>query len=78
MASSRAARYIAHMLFPPIDPDRLAARKKRFRAIPVRVLLPNFITLLSLCAGLTAIRLAIEGRLEWALGAIVFAAMLDD
>ncbi|MDT3687244.1 MAG: CDP-diacylglycerol--serine O-phosphatidyltransferase [Pseudorhodoplanes sp.] len=65
------------MLFPPIDPDRLAARKKRFRAIPVRVLLPNFITLLSLCAGLTAIRLAIEGRLEWALGAIVFAAMLD-
>lgn len=65
------------MLFPPIDPDRLAARKKRFRAIPVRVLLPNLITLLSLCAGLTAIRLAIEGRLEWALGAIVFAAILD-
>lgn len=65
------------MLFPPIDPDRLEARKKRFRAIPVRVLLPNLITLLSLCAGLTAIRLAIEGRLEWALGAIVFAAILD-
>ncbi len=65
------------MVFPPIDPDRLAARKKRFRAIPVRVLLPNLITLLSLCAGLTAIRLAIEGRLEWALGAIVFAAILD-
>ncbi len=35
------------------------------------------ITLLSLCAGLTAIRLAIEGRIEWALGAIVFAAALD-
>jgi CDP-diacylglycerol--serine O-phosphatidyltransferase len=65
------------MLFPPIDPDRLAARKRRFRAIPVRVLLPNLITLLSLCAGLTAIRLSIEGRLEWALGAIVFAAILD-
>lgn len=71
------ACYIGRMLFPPIDPDRLAARKKRFRAIPVRVLLPNLITLLSLCAGLTAIRLAIEGRLEWALGAIVFAAVLD-
>lgn len=65
------------MLFPPLDPDRLEARRKRFRAIPVRVLLPNLITLLSLCAGLTAIRLAIEGRLEWALGAIVFAAILD-
>jgi CDP-diacylglycerol--serine O-phosphatidyltransferase len=35
------------------------------------------ITLLSLCAGLTAIRLALEGRIEWALGAIVFAAVLD-
>jgi len=77
MAGAGFACYIDCMLFPPIDPDRLAARKKRFRAIPVRILLPNLITLLSLCAGLTAIRLAIEGRLEWALGAIVFAAMLD-
>jgi CDP-diacylglycerol--serine O-phosphatidyltransferase len=77
MAGDGLACYIDWMLFPPIDPDRLAARKKRFRAIPVRVLLPNLITLLSLCAGLTAIRLAIEGRLEWALGAIVFAAILD-
>ena len=65
------------MLFPPIDPERLEARRRRFRAIPVRMLLPNLITLLSLCAGLTAIRLAIEGRLDWALGAIVFAAVLD-
>ena len=52
-------------------------RRARFRAIPVRTLLPNLITLLALCAGLTAIRLAVEGRLEWALGAIVFAAALD-
>jgi CDP-diacylglycerol---serine O-phosphatidyltransferase len=65
------------MLFPPIDPERLEARRRRFRAIPVRMLLPNLVTLLSLCAGLTAIRLAIEGRLDWALGAIVFAAALD-
>lgn len=64
-------------MFPPIDPQRLEARRRRFRAIPVRTLLPNLITLLSLCAGLTAIRLAIEGRIDWALGAIVFAAALD-
>jgi CDP-diacylglycerol---serine O-phosphatidyltransferase len=38
---------------------------------------PNLITLLALCAGLTAIRLAFENRLEWALAAIVFAAALD-
>jgi CDP-diacylglycerol---serine O-phosphatidyltransferase len=57
--------------------DRLEARRRRFRAIPVRTLLPNMITLLALCAGLTAIRLAFEQRLELALGLIVFAAFLD-
>jgi CDP-diacylglycerol--serine O-phosphatidyltransferase len=35
------------------------------------------ITLLALCAGLTAIRLAFEQKLEWAVAAIVFAAALD-
>ncbi|MGH6767820.1 MAG: CDP-alcohol phosphatidyltransferase family protein [Xanthobacteraceae bacterium] len=43
----------------------------------MRTLLPNLITLLALCAGLTGVRLAIEGKLEWAIAAIVFAAMLD-
>jgi CDP-diacylglycerol---serine O-phosphatidyltransferase len=52
-------------------------RRRRFRAVPVRMLVPNVITLLALCAGLTAIRLSIEGRMELALGAIVFAALLD-
>jgi CDP-diacylglycerol--serine O-phosphatidyltransferase len=41
------------------------------------MLVPNVITLLALCAGLTAIRLAVEDRLELALAAIVFAALLD-
>jgi CDP-diacylglycerol--serine O-phosphatidyltransferase len=63
-------------LFPPFEPDR-PPRRRRFRPIPVRTLVPNLITLLALCAGLTAIRLAVEGRLEIALGAIVFAAVLD-
>src|SRR5467141_1103662 len=65
------------MLFPPFEPDRNEPRRRRFRSIPVRTLVPNVITLLALCAGLTAIRLAVEDRLEWALAAIVFAAMLD-
>jgi len=43
----------------------------------VRTLLPNLITLLALCAGLTAIRMAIESRLDLALAAIAFAALLD-
>ena len=65
------------MLFPPFEPDRDEPRRRRFRPIPVRTLVPNLITLLALCAGLTAVRLAIEGKLEFALAAIVLAAVLD-
>ncbi len=64
-------------MFPPIDPSDSTAKRRRFRPIPVRVLVPNVITLLALCAGLTAIRLAAENKLELALAAIVFAALLD-
>lgn len=77
MAQGRAHGYIPVMLFPPFEPDRNEPRRRRFRPVPVRVLVPNLITLLALCAGLTAIRLAIEGRLDFAMYAIVFAAMLD-
>ncbi|MFA5898984.1 MAG: CDP-diacylglycerol--serine O-phosphatidyltransferase [Hyphomicrobium sp.] len=49
----------------------------RHQRIPVRMLVPNFFTLLGLCAGLTSIRMSIEGRYELALAAIVFAALLD-
>jgi CDP-diacylglycerol--serine O-phosphatidyltransferase len=56
---------------------RLRLPKRRFRRIPVRTLVPNVITLLALCAGLTAIRMAFENRYVLALAAIVFAAFLD-
>jgi CDP-diacylglycerol--serine O-phosphatidyltransferase len=65
------------MPFSPFEPDPSLTKRRRFRPIPVRLLVPNLITLLALCAGLTGIRLAIEGKLEWAVAAIVFAAMLD-
>ena len=64
------------MVFPPFDPAP-PPRHRRFKAIPVRTLLPNLITLLAMCAGLTAIRMAVENRLDLALAAIVFAALLD-
>jgi len=63
------------MVFPPFDPA--PSPRRRFKAIPVRTLLPNLITLLALCAGLTAIRLSVENKLDLALAAIVFAALLD-
>src|SRR5436305_12005566 len=61
------------MSFHPEHPER----RRRFRTIPVRMLVPNVITLLAICAGLTAIRLSTEGRMELAVAAIVFAAVLD-
>jgi CDP-diacylglycerol---serine O-phosphatidyltransferase len=61
----------------PFEPTRPPQKRRRFRQIPVRTLVPNLITLIALCFGLTAIRLAIEMKLEWAVAAIVFAATLD-
>lgn len=61
----------------PDDPKSPEMRRRRFRPIPVRMLVPNVITLLAICAGLTAIRLSTEGRMELAVAAIVFAAVLD-
>src|SRR5512139_1216652 len=77
MAAPRISRYIWPMDTTSFEPTRPPQKRRRFRQIPVRVLLPNLITLLALCAGLTAIRLAIESKLELALAAIVFAAVLD-
>src|SRR5690348_16377694 len=63
-------------MFEPRD-NYAELRRRRFRPIPVRMLVPNVITLLAICAGLTAIRLSTEGRMELAIAAIVFAAVLD-
>lgn len=64
-------------LFVPFAPDPLEPRKRLFKPVPFRVIAPNLITLLALCLGLTAIRLAYEERLEPAVIAIVVAALLD-
>src|SRR5215469_3639208 len=61
----------------PFEPSQAELRRRRFRPIPVRMLVPNVITLLAICAGLTAIRLSTEGRMDVAVAAIVFAAVLD-
>jgi CDP-diacylglycerol---serine O-phosphatidyltransferase len=50
---------------------------RRFRGVPLRLLLPNLVTLLALCLGLTAIRFSLEDRIEWAVMAIALAAVLD-
>lgn len=59
-----------------IDGRRAFLRARR-RSVPLRVLIPNMVTLLGLCVGLTSIRMAVEGRFDYALAAIVGAAALD-
>jgi len=62
-------------IFPPFDPDD-EPRRRRLRQvpfIPVRLILPNVVTLLALCAGLTSIRMSIEGRYDYAIAAIAIA-----
>lgn len=66
--------------FAPYDPgptSRRRGRAPRFRRVPLRLILPNLVTLLALCSGLTAIRMALETRWDFAIGAIVLAAVLD-
>jgi CDP-diacylglycerol---serine O-phosphatidyltransferase len=77
MAEQGGTCYMEQSMQTPFDPRYPELRRRRFRPIPVRMLVPNVITLLAICAGLTAIRLSTEGRMELAVAAIVFAAVLD-
>ena len=42
-----------------------------------RVILPNMLTLIGVCIGLTSIRFALDERFEFAIIAIIFAALID-
>lgn len=52
-------------------------RPRRFKAVPVRLVLPNLVTLLALSMGLTSIRFAAEGNFVFAVYAVLIAAVLD-
>jgi CDP-diacylglycerol---serine O-phosphatidyltransferase len=57
-------------------------RRRRVRVRPMRGwsinrLIPNILTLLALCAGMTAIRLALAGKYESSVTAIIIAGVLD-
>src|SRR5260370_2215245 len=57
-------------------------RRPRVRVRPIGTLslnrlIPNILTLLALCAGMTAIRLALTGKFESAATAIIIAGILD-
>jgi CDP-diacylglycerol---serine O-phosphatidyltransferase len=67
-------------LNPATEPPRSSPpsmHRRGFRPVPLRLLLPNIVTLLALCLGLTAIRFAMDGSIDWAVIAIAGAAVLD-
>jgi phosphatidylserine decarboxylase precursor-related protein len=78
LARGRARRPPELSMDPEFDAGLDTARKpaRRFKKVPVRYLLPNLITLLALCSGITAIRLGLEARFELATAAIILAIML--
>lgn len=61
--------------FPPFEPHGMGG--PRIREIPLRMIVPNLITVLAICAGLSGIRLAFEGRFETAVIMVLVAAFLD-
>ncbi|PHR20096.1 MAG: CDP-diacylglycerol--serine O-phosphatidyltransferase [Hoeflea sp.] len=69
--------------FPPYDPNGLdeqdyhEGRGPRLREIPFRMLVPNLITVLAICAGMTGIRLAFENQIQMAVAMVLIAAFLD-
>ena len=55
--------------------DRFRDRPRR--GIPLRAVAPNAVTTLALCFGLSAVRFAIAGQWELAIGTIIIAGVLD-
>jgi len=64
---------------PPknLESAEMPAKPRGFSPIPARFLLPNLVTLMALCSGITAIRWAAEGRFEFAVAGIIVAIVLD-
>jgi CDP-diacylglycerol--serine O-phosphatidyltransferase len=58
-------------------PQMRGMRVRRIQELSVNRLVPNVLTLLALCAGMTAIRFALNGNFQAAVFAIIVAAILD-
>ena len=56
----------------PKNNIKIIAEKKN-----ARVILPNMLTLIGVCIGLTSIRFALDEKFEFAIIAIIFAAVID-
>ena len=51
--------------------------RQRFKGLSINRMIPNMLTLFALCAGMTSIPFAVQGRWEAAVAAICIAAVFD-
>src|SRR5690606_2925196 len=65
--------------FPPFEPNGRvdSSRGPKLSQIPLRIVIPNVITVLAICAGLTGMRLAVENRFALAVELLLVSAFLD-
>jgi CDP-diacylglycerol--serine O-phosphatidyltransferase len=61
--------------FQPFEPH--GSSGPRIRELPLRLVVPNLVTVLAICAGLSGVRLAFELRFETAVLMVLVAAFLD-
>ena len=57
--------------------EPVTGRRRRFKSLSFNRVFPNMLTLLAMCAGLTAIRYAINDQFDRAVIAIVIAGVID-
>ncbi len=60
-----------------MTPERLNRVRGRARAVPLRRLVPNFLTIISLCSGLASLHFSLQMDWDRALSAIAVAAVFD-
>jgi len=68
------------MAIPPFETRKepLGKNPRRgLKTLPIRSLIPNSLTVMALCSGLTAMRFGLDGRFDIAVFAIIVAAVLD-
>jgi CDP-diacylglycerol---serine O-phosphatidyltransferase len=65
------------MRAPKVRVRRPRMRVRRIPELSVQRMVPNVLTLLALCAGMTAIRFALNGNFQAAVLAIIVAGVLD-
>ncbi|AQS41919.1 MAG: CDP-diacylglycerol--serine O-phosphatidyltransferase [Candidatus Tokpelaia hoelldobleri] len=63
--------------FPPFDSDQQDDDGVKHRSIPLRFVVPNIITTMAIVAGLSSIRMGLDGRFDVAVIMLLIAAFLD-